>query len=152
VRLLDGVPGALRRLADAGLALVVVSNQSGIGRGLISPGEARAVDERFRSLLADQGVVLDGAKYCPHRPDEGCRCRKPRPGMLLEAAAELDLELTSSHMIGDKQTYVEAGRRAGCASAVLIATDAAGEAEAEADHVARDMAEAATVLLGAGTT
>ena len=146
VRLLDGVPGALRRLAEAGLALVVVSNQSGIGRGLITPGEARAVDERFRSLLADQGVVLDGAKYCPHRPDEGCRCRKPQPGMLLEAAAELDLELTSSHMIGDKQTDVEAGRRAGCASTVRLAVD--GAAAAEADHVARDMAEAAGILLG----
>lgn len=147
VRLLEGTPGALRRLAAAGLALVVVSNQSGVGRGLITPAEARAVDERFRSQLADQGVVLDGAKYCPHRPDEGCACRKPEPGMLLQAAAELNLDLPASYMIGDKETDIEAGRRAGCAATVLIAGPGARGHVTGADDIAGDMSEAATFVL-----
>lgn len=146
VRLLPGVPAALRRLAAAGLRLVVVSNQSGIGRGLIRTEEASAVHDRLVAHLGGQGIVLDGAKYCPHAPGEGCDCRKPAPGMLLDAAAELDLDLGSSFMIGDKQSDVEAGRRAGCRATVLLATGAAETGAA--DHVAADLGSAADLILG----
>lgn len=146
VRLLSGVPAALGRLAAAGLRLVVVSNQSGIGRGLIRTEEASAVHDRLVADLGGQGIVLDGAKYCPHAPGEGCDCRKPAPGMLLDAAAELDLDLGSSFMIGDKQSDVEAGRRAGCRATVLLAM---GAAEAGgADRVAADLGSAADFILG----
>ena len=119
VRLVDGAATALRRLVAANLRLVVVSNQSGIGRGLITADEARLVHERFVSLLAGEGIVLDGSKYCPHPPEAGCDCRKPSPGMLLEAAEDLRLDLGRSFMIGDKLSDVEAGRRAGCRTVLL---------------------------------
>ena len=83
ISLLPGAAEALRAFARAGLALVVVSNQSGIARGLVTGAEAQAVHERFVELLADEGVALDGAYYCPHGPDDGCECRKPAPGLLL---------------------------------------------------------------------
>ena len=116
---MDGAAAALRLLAAANLRLVVVSNQSGIGRGLITVDEARSVHERFIGLIAGEGIVLDGTKYCPHPPEAGCDCRKPSPGMLLEAAEDLRLDLGRSFMIGDKVSDVEAGERAGCRTVLL---------------------------------
>jgi D-glycero-D-manno-heptose 1,7-bisphosphate phosphatase len=113
VRFLDGALDALRALRAAGFLLVVISNQSGIGRGVITPAEADSVHARFSQGLAEAGITLDGAKYCPHSPDEGCDCRKPKPGMLLEAADELGIDLSASFMVGDKAADVEAGQRAG---------------------------------------
>lgn len=114
VELLPGAADALKQLRRHGYALVVVSNQSGIGRGLITPGEAAAVHERFVGLLADHGITLDGAYYCPHTPDDGCGCRKPAPGLLVRAAKELGLDIARSVMIGDKASDVEAGESVGC--------------------------------------
>lgn len=113
VRFLPGAIDALQALRDAGFRLVVISNQSGIGRGIITPDEARAVHERFAGALSDAGVELAGSRYCPHSPDDRCGCRKPEPAMILEVAAELNIDLSRSYMVGDKESDVEAGRRAG---------------------------------------
>jgi D-glycero-D-manno-heptose 1,7-bisphosphate phosphatase len=144
VRLVDGAAEALARLAAAGFRLVVVSNQSGIGRGLVDPDEAQAVHDRLVSEFERRGIAFDGAKYCPHAPDEGCECRKPAPGLLLAAAQELGLDLESSFMIGDKQSDVEAGRRAG-SRAVLLAR-AEGNSN-DADYVAADWSDAVNFIL-----
>jgi D-glycero-D-manno-heptose 1,7-bisphosphate phosphatase len=114
VRLLDGAPEALAALRRAGFALVVVSNQSGIGRGLVSREEADAVHARFVRELQARGVELDDVRYCPHAPEEACACRKPAAGLLLDSARELGLDLDRSFMVGDKPADVEAGRTAGC--------------------------------------
>ncbi len=119
VRLLPGSAAALAALQRHGFALVVVSNQSGIGRGLVSTEQAARVHHRFTDLLAEQGVTLDAAYYCPHHPEEGCPCRKPSPQALLRAAAELDLCLSRSFMVGDKASDVEAGKHAGCRSVLF---------------------------------
>lgn len=119
VRLLPGVRDALAELSCLGFALVVVSNQSGIGRGLILPAQAQAVHERFIKELAAGGVTLDAALYCPHAPEEGCPCRKPLPQMLLQAAGRLGIQLARSVMVGDRASDVEAGRRAGCRTILL---------------------------------
>lgn len=111
---LDGAIDALRTLRDLGFALIVVSNQSGIARGLISEQQADAVHRRFLALLEDEGVGLDAVRYCPHGPDANCSCRKPLPGLLLDAAHDLGIDLAHSVMVGDKADDVEAGRRAGC--------------------------------------
>lgn len=147
VRFLDGAPEGLARLSAAGFLLVLVSNQSGIGRGLIQPREAQAVHERLVSVLAGEGIRLAGAKYCPHAPNAGCDCRKPSPGMLIAAGAELGVDLEASFMIGDKQSDVEAGRRAGCTTLLL---GAVGQSTGGADHAAVDWSDAVDFMLGAG--
>lgn len=114
VELLPDAPPTLAKLHDLGFKLVVVSNQSGVGRGLVTADEASAVHERFVEALRASGVELDGAYYCPHAPDEGCSCRKPSPELLERAARELGLDLPESFMVGDRDSDLEAGRRAGC--------------------------------------
>jgi D-glycero-D-manno-heptose 1,7-bisphosphate phosphatase len=132
VAFLDGALDALRRLREGGFALVVVSNQSGIARGLIAADDAEAVHRRFVHALADEGLALDDVRYCPHGPDDACTCRKPLPGLIVGAADALGLDLDRSFMVGDKADDVEAGRRAGCHTIQL------GSANGNADHAARD--------------
>jgi D-glycero-D-manno-heptose 1,7-bisphosphate phosphatase len=116
VELLGGSAAGLRAASAIGFKLVIVSNQSGVARGFFDEGAARRVALRVAELFAVHGVCFDGAYYCFHGPDDGCSCRKPKPGMLLRAAEELDLDLGRSLMIGDKESDVEAGRAAGCAT------------------------------------
>jgi D-glycero-D-manno-heptose 1,7-bisphosphate phosphatase len=126
VRLIAGAVEALRALRGAGYQLVLVSNQSGIGRGYFSAEQAEAVHRRVVEELEREGVSLDDARYCPHTPDEGCDCRKPKPGMLRAAARDLDLDLSASFMIGNASSDVAAGKNAGCRT-ILLASDAAAD-------------------------
>lgn len=119
VVLLPGAAAALRAV-PAEVALVIVSNQSGLARGRITPAEAAAVAARVTELFAAEGVVFAGVYHCPHAPDDGCPCRKPAPGMLRQAARELDLDLARSIMIGDKRSDVAAGEAAGCAASLAF--------------------------------
>src|SRR3954454_17648755 len=141
VRLLPGVAEALLGLQER-FALGIVSNQSGVGRGLISPRQASDVHERLAAELPSHGVRLAGAYYCPHRPDEGCDCRKPRTAMLRQAADELDLDLPGSWMIGDKESDVQAG------AAVGTSTIRFGPGSSDATAVARSWAEVVAFLGG----
>lgn len=121
VRLLPGVPEGLGRLASSGYALVLVSNQSGVGRGLITAEELEAVHRRMGALLEAEGLPLSGAWYCTHPPEQRCACRKPAPGLLLAAAAALALPLGRSWMIGDRPSDVAAGQAAGVQTVLLDA-------------------------------
>ena len=118
--LVEILPGAVDALRAWDGALVIISNQSGVARGKITPREAAAVHARVEALFAAEGVTFAGAYYCFHGPDDGCRCRKPAPGLLLDAARDLDLDLAASVMIGDKPSDVAAGVTAG-AKGVLFA-------------------------------
>jgi histidinol-phosphate phosphatase family protein len=122
VELVAGAAEALHAL-QRDWPLVVVSNQSGIGRGLITKPEATAVHERFVARFAAHGVRFAGCYYCPHAPDASCACRKPAPGLFRDAAAALGLDLTRSVMVGDKASDIEAGRAAGCAHLVRLGPD-----------------------------
>jgi D,D-heptose 1,7-bisphosphate phosphatase len=113
VELLPGVGRALRNLAEADYPLVVISNQSGIARGRFTEAQVHAIMARMRERLRDHGVELAAIYFCPHLPDAGCPCRKPRPGLLERAADDLDLSLAGSVMIGDKRIDAAAGRNAG---------------------------------------
>ncbi len=147
VALLPGAAEALAALAPHA-ALVIVSNQSGLARGLITPAEAAAVHARVALLLADAGVAVAGAFYCPHGPDDGCRCRKPAAGLLLDAAAAHDLDLAASIVVGDKPSDVAAGAAAGCRAGLLFAAaDAPPEARAAADVVGWPAAAARLLAL-----
>jgi histidinol-phosphate phosphatase family protein len=113
LELLPGVPGALAALRGAGFALVVISNQSGVGRGLFPLSRVYQAMARLRRILREHHVELDAVYFCPHRPGDGCDCRKPGPGLLVRAADDLALDLARSFMVGDKLIDAEAGRRAG---------------------------------------
>ncbi len=126
IRLTVGAGEALRKLQAAGYQLVIVSNQSGVARGLFSEAALAGVEARLAALLAEYDVHLDGFYYCPHHPDGvvsqyavACACRKPAPGLLMQAAAERGIELGRSWMVGDILHDVEAGRRAGCRTILL---------------------------------
>jgi D,D-heptose 1,7-bisphosphate phosphatase len=123
MRLCQGVATGVRRLHEAGFALVVVTNQSGVARGYFAESAIAPMEQRLRQLL---GVPLAGFYYCPHHPEGTvagygvrCDCRKPEPGMLLRAQAELGLDLAQSWLVGDILNDVEAGRRAGCRTVLI---------------------------------
>lgn len=143
VALLPDVVPPLRAAIAAGWALVIISNQSGVAQGLITPAEAVSVQERVEALFAAHRIVFDAAKFCFHGADDGCACRKPEPGMILASASELDIDLERSVMIGDKLSDVEAGRAAGCRT-IAFGNVAAPDADA---HCAT-WAELATWLAG----
>jgi D-glycero-D-manno-heptose 1,7-bisphosphate phosphatase len=155
-RLVPGAVGGLRALRNAGYRLFVVSNQSGVARGLFSIDALEDLQRRLRDLLGDAGISLDGLYFCPHHPDGSvaeyaieCSCRKPAEGLLLRAARDHDIDLRRSWMIGDILDDVEAGRRAGCRT-VLIDSDNETEwvlsRDRMPDHVVRDVGEAAAVI------
>jgi D-glycero-D-manno-heptose 1,7-bisphosphate phosphatase len=131
VCLLAGAGEALAMIKESGFALVLISNQSGIGRGLITPKEAEEVHQAVVARLAEYGVQLDGAYYCPHAPEEACTCRKPSPEMLLRAAKELNLDLPESFMVGDNPSDIEAGKRAGCRTILFRTQQPQGARSAE---------------------
>jgi D,D-heptose 1,7-bisphosphate phosphatase len=124
VRLLPGVADGLRRLREAGFALVVVTNQSGIGRGWMTEADYRSVAAELDRQLAERGVSLDAAYFCPAAPAADPRDdhpdRKPAPGMLLRAGRDLDLDLSCSFVIGDAPRDLIAGERAGCRAGILM--------------------------------
>lgn len=128
-RWLPGAPEALARLARTGFLLAVVSNQRGVARGQVTTAALRAIERRIQTDLEPYGCRIDAFSYCLHDLDAGCACRKPRPGMLLDLAASLDVDLASSWMVGDAASDVEAGRAAGCRTALIGATNAGGAAD-----------------------
>lgn len=152
VELVPGAGEALRRLAGAGFALVLVSNQSGIARGLYGEEDYRAVQARLTELLRDAGVVLDGDYHCPHHPDftGPCDCRKPAPGLFLRAARELDLDLARSIYVGDRLRDVLPGLERG-GRAFLVRTGYGREEEPAAPRgvvVVDDIVEVARRATG----
>ena len=116
---LPGSLSALVELACLGWPLVVISNQSAIGRGLLSAETAAAINTRLLAEVRAAGGRIDGIYICPHRPDEGCACRKPAPGLLLQAAEELGLDLAHSYLVGDAESDILAALRVG-AQPVLV--------------------------------
>lgn len=156
------VPGAvdaMRRLQEAGYLLVVVTNQSGIARGMYSEADFALLSERLCEHLATQGVELAAIEYCPHLPKGSvaryareCDCRKPAPGMILRAAERLQLDLTASLLFGDKPSDLEAAQRAGVGRAALLATNGEGDPQALSETLAgadryRSLAVAVDALL-----
>jgi D-glycero-D-manno-heptose 1,7-bisphosphate phosphatase len=157
------VPGsaqAMKLLQDDAWRLVVVTNQSGIARGLYTSADYDRFTQHLRRELAAIGVQLDAVLSCPHLPDAAvaayrldCDCRKPRPGMLLRAAHELSLDLGASVMVGDRLSDVQAGRAAGVGHCVLVRSGHRVEADdaRQADAVYDDLAAFAQALVSQST-
>ena len=150
--ILPGVFEGLRLLAAAGFALVIVTNQAGIAKGLYSEADFHVLTRHMLGLFAAEGIAITAVYHCPHHPAgkvaayaHECDCRKPAPGMLLRAASEHGLDLHRSILIGDKTSDTDAGRAARVALTVLVESGHAHEASAatHADHVAVDLLAAA---------
>lgn len=151
VRLVAGAAEGVRMLADAGFATVVISNQSGIARGYFSAADADAVDARVRESLLRSGARITAMYRCPHMPDGDCDCRKPKPGMLRRAAADLDIDFAASWIVGDRLLDVEAGSAVGCRCIVVPGVPPHSPAEdfsrANVTYFARDLADAARYIV-----
>jgi len=153
VRLLPRTPAAVARLNRAGIAAVMATNQAGIARDYFSKETLEAVNAELERQLGDHGAYLDALYVCTHHPTAGqapyrdaCGCRKPKPGLLLRAAAEMGLDLSRSVMIGDKPSDIGAGQAVGAATVLVLTGYGRGEWEYRRhewtlgpDHVAEDL-------------
>ena len=141
--LIPGAVEALKLIHRHGDVAVVISNQSGVGRGYFTAADVDAVHERIQQLLEAQGERVDAFYYCPHAPDEKCSCRKPSPEMILRAAERFGVDVKSSLMLGDRMSDLECGVNAGCAASVLVLTgygeEQSPKARAAGFAVAEDM-------------
>jgi D-glycero-D-manno-heptose 1,7-bisphosphate phosphatase len=140
---------ALARLRQLGLGLVVVTNQSGVARGMIRPEQLIAVHQRLAELLAEHGVRLDGLYCCPHAIADDCACRKPRTGLVEQAARELGFDPSQGFVVGDKAIDIELGERVG-ATTLLVRTGYGAETEqagsAKPGYIVDDLAAAAEMI------
>lgn len=118
----EGVAQAISLLKKNNFLVIVITNQSAINRNLLSHSVLEKIHNYFKNYLENYGTFVDEIYYCPHRPDEGCTCRKPKPGLLLKASQDFDVDLKNSWMIGDCEKDIEAAKAAGC-NWVLIKKD-----------------------------
>jgi histidinol-phosphate phosphatase family protein len=147
VELLPGAAEGLRQLRLLGLGLVVVTNQSGVGRGFFTPQQMELVNQRMCALLATADVHLDGIFICPHAPEAGCDCRKPQPGLALAASRALNFFLEEATVIGDRVTDIEMGRRIGAVTFLVGKNaDGRGRNDAEPDYRVGSLIEVAAIL------
>lgn len=151
VRLIQGAGTSLKALKNAGFQLILITNQSGIGRGLYSHNDYHSVNARLTELLGEFEITLDHIEFCPHTPQDNCPCRKPATGMAEYATTKLGISLTSSFVIGDNRSDIEFGRAIG-ATTILVETGLGKEQHKDCadlcDHVAPSIKDVANIVLG----
>jgi len=149
VELIPGVVSGLRQLTQMGFGLVLITNQSGLGRGFFDRSRLDLIHQRLCELLKVEGIYLNGIYVCPHTPEDGCPCRKPRPGLMELAAKELNFDVRASFVIGDKPCDIELGRRVG-ATTFLVQTgygaQVAREGTVGPDYTVKGLWEAARII------
>jgi histidinol-phosphate phosphatase family protein len=145
VKIFPGATETLRRLKSSGFKLIIITNQSGIGRGLFTLEQYRAVEAEVLRQLGDD--LIDASYFCPDAPGQHCNCRKPATGMVIAAAREHQLSLSRSFLIGDKETDVECGHNAGV-RAIRVKTGPHGATgDSQADWIAEDLSAAVQIIL-----
>ena len=115
-KIFESVPSAINLLKKNGFLIILVTNQSAINRGLITTDILNEIHDYLQDYLSKYNATIDAIYFCPHKPDENCDCRKPKPGLILKAAKELDIDLTQSWFIGDSQSDIDAAKIVGCKS------------------------------------
>jgi len=125
LEVLDGVERPIKEAHEKGFLIVVTTNQSAVGRGITTHEALAEIHAKMRAELEKRGCSIDAIYYCPHSPDDRCGCRKPQPGLILRAAEDLAIDLKKSWLIGDKESDVEAARRAGCRG-VMVPSNGGG--------------------------
>jgi len=150
---LPGAAEALRRLHAGGYRLVIISNQSGVGRGLFSLERLQEINARLAQMVREAGAALAGIYCCPHRPEEGCACRKPNVELVRQAAHELRFEPSAAIVIGDRDSDIELGRRLRATTIRLLSDWGAAQIGpashpygVPADHLAADLLEATAII------
>jgi D-glycero-D-manno-heptose 1,7-bisphosphate phosphatase len=144
---------AIKRLNVHGIRVVLATNQSGVERGYFPIDMVHRVHARLNEELRKAGAHLDGVYFCPHRPDSGCDCRKPKPGMLTRARDEMGIDLDRAYMIGDRYTDVRTGHAAGTETVLVLTGDghrertAHEQSEIQPDHIAETLAEAVDIIV-----
>ncbi len=150
IELFPGAADAINLLNEADLKVIIITNQSGIGRGLFTDSALKAVNRRVIELLETDGARIDAIYYCPHLPSDACHCRKPKTVLLKKAAADFDIDVERSYVVGDKCSDIGLGKNAG-AKTVLVLTGLGGDTlesgECKPDHTATDILSAATGIL-----
>lgn len=146
--ILDTAAEAVRLLNENGFKLAVITNQSGIARGHFDEEALAQIHRKMESELAAGNAYLDAIYYCPHHPDEGCPCRKPKTALFLKAARELDIDLGSSFVVGDMQIDIDAGQALGCKTVLVTTGPKGGEGITESpDYTANSLLEAARWII-----
>jgi D-glycero-D-manno-heptose 1,7-bisphosphate phosphatase len=141
-----GAAAGLRRMSDMGFRLVIITNQSGIARRIFSLSRLEEIHARLRQMLDSAGVRLDGIYFCPHEPADACECRKPKLGLMRRASEELGFDMSEAIVIGDKESDVEFGRRAGAVTFLIGKPESPSISSTAADHVVEDLEEAADII------
>ncbi len=153
LNLIPGAAEAIRLLNAAGIPAIVVTNQAGVGRGYFSVTTVTAIHDELAKQLAEQGAYLNGIYYCPHHPNEGCDCRKPKAGMLLRAARDHGIDARRAFVVGDKASDLDAGRRVGCRTVLVLtgygeqARETLHDAGFEPDHISAHLHDAVKWIL-----
>ena len=140
--LFPGVALAIKKLNEIGFKVVVITNQSGIGRGYFTEETLDLIHGKMAEDLKRQGARIDGVYYCPHHPDDDCSCRKPKTGLFVKAQQELDIDFTRSYMIGDMSLDVRAGKAAGCRTILVTNGIQPQDLTVNPDHIAASFGEA----------
>jgi D-glycero-D-manno-heptose 1,7-bisphosphate phosphatase len=150
---LPGSREAIQRLLKEDIPIIVISNQAGVGKGLVSDATVQEINRRLVAQTSVADRKISAVYYCPHRVEDGCQCRKPKPGMLLMAAAEWDLDLTRCYLVGDAMSDIEAGSAVGCTT-FLVKTGRGGKAlqqrqnwKIQPDFIVEDLAQAVEIIL-----
>jgi len=149
LRLLPGAVEGMRRLSAAGLRLVVITNQSGIGRGVLTERQVASVHQRLREELTRSGVSLAGVYHCPHRPEDGCGCRKPARGLVDRAAADLSFSPSETVVVGDKASDIGLAHALGVPGILVMTGAGTSTREAHpdlADYVVEDLTAASELI------
>lgn len=155
VRFIKGARQALKQIHQAGIPVVVITNQAAVGRGIITEADLADIHARLMRTIKKAGGSISKIYYCPHHPEAHCRCRKPHSGLLKKAARELHLDLTRCFFVGDALRDIQAGKRAGCHT-VLVQTGQgekslekimAGQAAVAPDWVCDNLASATPLML-----
>lgn len=151
----SGVPEGIRKLNSIGFKVVVITNQSGIGRGYYTEDVVKAIHKKMIDELGESGAKIDATYYCPHRPEEKCSCRKPEVALFRKAGKELDIDFRRSYVVGDRMMDVIAGHRMGCRTVLVPERGKEEEVELEMrqsdvtpTHVAKDFLSAVEWVVG----
>ncbi len=143
VKILPLASEAIKKFNEAGFKVIVITNQSGIGRGYFDGKTLGLIHQKMIELLAENKVLVDDIFYCPHIDEDRCTCRKPLPGMIAEAVLKHDIDLAESWAIGDSERDIAAGKNAGCRT-ILISNNK--NAKTEADYIAENLEIASSLL------